>query len=93
MIAMRAKAASHWRIVPRRDLIRRLGRERLGADTDNILAYKLDLAPSTLSVMLSGHTQMTAPVIAMFISKLGSSFDELFTIERIQPSAALADAA
>jgi hypothetical protein len=92
MIAMRAKAASHWRIVPKRETIRRLGRERLDADTDNILAYKLQLAPSTLSVMLSGQTQMTGPVIALFISTLDSSFDELFAIEQIQP-AVLADAA
>ncbi len=93
MIAMRAKAASHWRIVPRRETIRRLGRERLGAPTDNILAYKLEVSPSTLSVMLRGHTQMPAPVIALFITTLDSSFDELFAIERIQPPAALADAA
>ncbi len=90
---MRAKAASRWRISPRRDRIRRLGRERLNVTTDSAMAKALGLTPSSLSLMLSGQTQMTAPNIAMFMASLDAPFDALFAVERIQAPSALAEAA
>jgi transcriptional regulator with XRE-family HTH domain len=83
IVSMLAKASSHWRITARRDRIRRLSRERLGLTSDAEFARHIDMSASAVCLLLSGKTQPTAPVIALFVTTLEEPFEGLFAIERV----------
>ena len=77
---MRTNQPAARRLRVRKEELRRVGREVLGTTTDYALAVALDIHPSTLSLLMTGHNQPSERFIVAALDRLGRPFEELIEV-------------
>lgn len=69
-----------FKLQMRRDEVRRLARENLGARSNRALAEKAGLDIKTLSRAMNGRGQPSGVFVATVLHVLDADFDEVFAI-------------